>query len=229
MRETVNLGSATLESVLAKENLNAAWSQVKANDGAAGVDGLNVERSRAHITGYWQQIEAALLAGQYQPEAVRAVEIPKANGGVRTLGIPTVLDRLIQQAIHQQLSPVWEPEFSEHSYGFRPGRSAHDAVRAAQEFVKAGKSWVIDIDLKSFFDRVGHDKLRQLVGQKVRDKRLLRLIGDYLRAPLQTPEGRREQRTQGTPQGGPLSPLLANIYLDPLDKELEKRGLSFVR
>jgi len=229
MRETVNLGSATLESVLAKENLNAAWSQVKANDGAAGVDGLNVERSRVHITEHWKQIEAALLAGQYQPEAVRAVEIPKPNGGVRTLGIPIVLDRLIQQAIHQQLSPVWEPEFSEHSYGFRPGRSAHDAVRAAQEFVKAGQSWVIDIDLKSFFDRVGHDKLMQLVGQKVRDKRLLRLIGDYLRAPLQTPDGRREKRTQGTPQGGPLSPLLANIYLDPLDKELEQRGLSFVR
>lgn len=218
-----------LESVLAKENLNAAWLQVKANAGAAGVDGLSVERSRVYITEHWQPIETALLAGRYQPEAVRAVEIPKASGGVRTLGIPTVLDRLIQQAIHQQLSPVWEPDFSDSSYGFRPGRSAHDAVRTAQGFIKAGKSWVIDIDLKSFFDRVGHDKLMQLVGQKVRDKRLLRLIGDYLRAPLQTPDGRRERRAQGTPQGGPLSPLLANIYLDPLDKELEQRGLAFVR
>jgi group II intron reverse transcriptase/maturase len=229
MRETVNTEPVTLEGVLAKENLNAAWLQVKANAGAAGVDGLSVESSRVYITEHWQQIEAALLAGRYQPEAVRAVEIPKANGGVRTLGIPTVLDRLIQQAIHQQLSPVWEPDFSEHSYGFRPGRSAHDAVRTAQGFIKAGKSWVIDIDLKNFFDRVGHDKLMHLVGQKVRDKRLLRLIGDYLRSPLQTPDGRCEKRMQGTPQGGPLSPLLANIYLDPLDKELEQRGLSFVR
>lgn len=229
MRETVKTEPVTLESVLAKENLNAAWSQVKANDGAAGVDGLDVERSQAHIREHWTRIEAALLAGRYQPEAVRAVEIPKANGGVRTLGIPTVLDRLIQQAIHQQLSPVWEPDFSEHSYGFRPGRSAHDAVRAAQAFIAAGKGWVIDIDLKSYFDRVGHDKLMHLVGQKVRDKRLLRLIGDYLRAPQQTPDGRRAKRIQGTPQGGPLSPLLANIYLDPLDKELEQRGLSFVR
>lgn len=229
MRETVNTEPVTLESVLAKENLNAAWSQVKANNGAAGVDGLEVERSLGYIREHWPRIEAALLAGRYQPEAVRAVAIPKASGGERTLGIPTVLDRLIQQAIHRQLSPVWEPDFSEHSYGFRPGRSAHDAVRAAQGFIKAGKSWVIDIDLKNFFDRVDHDKLMQLVGRKVRDKRLLRLIGDYLRAPMQTPDGRQEKRPKGTPQGGPLSPLLANIYLDPLDKELEQRGLSFVR
>jgi len=228
-RETVDMEPVTLESVLAKKNLNAAWVQVKTNAGAAGVDGRDIECSKAHIRESWNRIEATLLSGRYEPEAVRAVEIPKPNGGVRTLGIPTVLDRLIQQAIHQQLSPVWEPDFSEHSYGFRPARSAHDAVRAAQTFIKAGKSWVIDIDLKSYFDRVNHDKLMHLVGQKVRDKRLLRLIGDYLRAPMQTPDGRREQRQQGTPQGGPLSPLLANIYLDPLDKELEQRGLSFVR
>jgi RNA-directed DNA polymerase len=229
MRETVTMEPVTLESVLAKENLNAAWSQVKANDGAAGVDGRDVRRSGEHLREQWESIKAALLAGRYQPEAVRAVEIPKASGGSRTLGIPIVLDRLIEQAIHQQLSPVWEPDFSEHSYGFRPGRSAHDAVRAGPGFIKAGKRWVIDIDLKNFFDRVDHDKLMHLVGQKVRGKRLLRLIGDYLRAPLQTPDGRREQRRQGTPQGGPLAPLLANIYLDPLDKELEKRGLAFVR
>ncbi len=229
MRETVTMEPVTLESVLAKENLEAAWSQVKANDGAAGVDGMEVGIAQACLRASWGRIEAALLAGHYQPEAVRAVTIPKASGGERTLGIPTVLDRLIQQAIHQQLSPVWEPDFSEHSYGFRPGRSAHDAVRAGQGFVKAGKKWVIDLDLKSFFDRVDHDKLMHLVGQKVRDKRLLRLIGDYLRAPLQKPDGSREKRTRGTPQGGPLSPLLANIYLDPLDQELEQRGLSFVR
>lgn len=229
MRETVKTEPVTLEGVLARENLNAAWSQVKANNGAAGVDGLDVKHSQSRIRQEWTKIEAALLAGHYKPEAVRAHPIPKATGGERVLGIPTVLDRLIQQAIHQQLSPVWEPEFSEHSHGFRPGRSAHDAVRAAQGFIKAGKKWVVDIDLKSFFDRVGHDKLMQQVGQKVRDKRLLRLIGDYLRAPIQMPDGRREERTKGCPQGGPLSPLLANIYLDPLDKELEKRELSFVR
>jgi RNA-directed DNA polymerase len=229
MREPVSKEPVTLESVLAKENLNAAWSQVKTNDGAAGVDGLNIEASRAYVTEHWIQIEAALLAGRYQPAPIRAVMIPKPDGGERTLGIPTVLDRLIQQAIHQQLSPAWEPDFSESSYGFRPGRSAHDAVRTAQEHIKAGKSWVIDIDLKAFFDRIDHDKLMHQVGQKVRDKRLLRLIGEYLRAPLQTTDGGLQPRKKGTPQGGPLSPLLANIYLDPLDKELEKRGLSFVR
>jgi len=229
MRETVKTEPVTLEGVLAKDNLNAAWAQVRANKGAAGVDGRDIESSQVHIRAQWTRIEAALLAGQYQPEAVRAATIPKATGGERTLGIPTVLDRLIQQAIHQRLSPVWESDFSEHSYGFRPGRSAHDAVRTAQGFIKAGKRWVIDLDLKSFFDRVDHDQLMSRVARKVRDKRLLRLIGDYLRAPMQTSDGRREKRTQGTPQGGPLSPLLANIYLDPLDKELEQRGLSFVR
>jgi RNA-directed DNA polymerase len=229
MRETVKAEPVTLEGVLARENLNAAWSQVKANDGAAGVDGLDVKSSQSRIREDWTKIEAALLKGQYEPAAVRAQMIPKATGGERMLGIPTVLDRLIQQAIHQQLSPVWEPDLSENSYGFRPGRSAHDAVRTAQGFIKTGKKWVIDIDLKSFFDRVDHDRLMQQVGRKVRDKRLLRLIGDYLRAPMQMPDGRQERRSKGTPQGGPLSPLLANIYLDPLDKELEKRGLSFVR
>jgi RNA-directed DNA polymerase len=229
MHKAEPMEAVTLESVLEKENLKAAWQQVKANGGAAGVDGRDVEQSCDYIRAQWADIEQALLNGRYTPGAVRAVQIPKANGGVRTLGIPTVLDRLIQQAIHQRLSPQWEPGLSEHSYGFRPGRSAHEAVRAGQRYVKAGKSWVIDIDLKSFFDRVGHDKLMHLVGQKVRDKGLLRLIGDYLRAPMLWPDGRQELRRQGTPQGGPLSPLLANIYLDPLDQELEKRGLSFVR
>lgn len=219
----------TLEAVLSKENLTAAWLAVKANDGAAGVDGLNIEQTRKHLQEHWDQIKAKLLQGEYKPGAVRAVEIPKANGGIRTLGIPNVQDRLIQQAIHQKLAPLWEAEFSPHSYGFRPNRSTHDAVNAAQGFVKEGKTWVVDIDLKGFFDEVKHDILMHQVGKKVRDKMLLRLIGGYLRAPMQDKDRRNTKRYKGTPQGGPLSPLLANIYLNPLDKELEKRGVSFVR
>ena len=229
MRDEINPLPVTLEDVLVAANLNAAWAKVKANAGAAGVDGLTVTQSREVIRERWEKTSAALLAGHYVPAAVKAVDIPKANGGLRRLGIPTVQDRLLQQAIHQKLGPLWEPEFSEHSYGFRPGRSAHDAVRAARTYVQTGKNWVVDLDLKSFFDRVDHDKLMHLVGRKVRDQRLLRLIGDYLRAPMQTPDGQRHPRRQGTPQGGPLSPLLANIYLHPLDQELERRGLSFVR
>jgi RNA-directed DNA polymerase len=160
---------------------------------------------------------------------VRAVTIPKPNGGERTLGVPNVQDRFIQQAIHEKLSERCEPFFSENSYGFRPMRSAHDAVRAAQELVKQGKRYVVDIDLKSFFDEVNHDKLMHLLDKHVEDKSLKKLIGAILRAPVQQPDGSRYKRGKGTPQGGPLSPLLANIYLDPLDKELERRGLSFVR
>ena len=221
--------AVTMESVLQSENLKAAWRAVEANRGAAGVDGMGISETRAHLRKHWQSMAEKLTGGVYRPAAIRAVEIPKPQGGIRTLGIPNVQDRLIQQAIHQKLSPLWEAEFSEHSYGFRPGRSAHDAIRAAQGYIQDGKAWVVDIDLKSFFDEVNHDRLMRLVGQKVRDKRVLRLVGGYLRAAMQTPDGRRQKRQKGTPQGGPLSPLLANIYLDALDKELERRGVSFIR
>lgn len=229
MSNEENTEAVTIESVLQRENLMAAWREVKANRGAAGVDGMDVKRTREHLKEHWECIAGKLVAGEYRPAAVRAVQIPKPQGGTRTLGIPNVQDRLIQQAIHQKLSPLWEAGFSEHSYGFRPNRSAHDAIRAAQGYIQAGKTWVVDIDLKSFFDEVNHDRLMRLVGGKIRDKRLLRLIGNYLRAPMQEPDGSRNKRQKGTPQGGPLSPLLANIYLDELDKELEARGLSFVR
>lgn len=229
MHNEEDMVAVTLEAVLQADNLAVAWQAVKANHGAAGVDGMGISQTQAHLEKHWEKIARKLLAGEYRPAAVRAAEISKPQGGVRVLGIPNVQDRVIQQAIHQKLSPLWEAEFSDHSYGFRPNRSAHDAIRAANGFVKSGKTWVVDIDLKSYFDEVNHDRLMRLVGQKSRDKRLLRLIGNYLRAPMQQLDGQRHKRQKGTPQGGPLSPLLANIYLDELDKELEKRGLSFVR
>ena len=218
-----------LEEVLARDNLRAAWAAVKANAGAAGVDGKGIEETERHLREHWPVMRERLLNGAYQPAAVRGVEIAKPGGGKRQLGIPTVQDRLIQQALHHVLSAAFDPDMSEHSWGFRPGRSAHDAVGAARGYVAEGKEWVVDIDLASFFDQVNHDRLMHLLGQRISDKRIMKLIGRYLRAPMDEGDGRHLRRSRGTPQGGPLSPLLANLYLDVLDRELEQRGLSFVR
>jgi len=217
-----------MEQVVSQENATVAWEAVKRNRGAAGIDGMTTEQLRDHIRAHWDRLQAKLLAGRYVPSPVRRVEIPKPNGGVRMLGIPTVQDRWIQQMLLQVLQPIFDPTFSEHSYGFRPGRGAQDAVRAAQNHVKSGKQWVVDMDITKFFDRVNHDLLMHRIGQTIRDKRVLRLIGDYLRAGAMV-EGVVVASEEGTPQGGPLSPLLANIYLDALDRELQQRGLAFSR
>ncbi len=222
------LNEGLLEKMLMPENLRLAWNAVKANHGAPGIDGISIETFEEHMRPHWPKVRAKILEGRYKPAAVKRVYIPKGNGKERPLGIPTVLDRVLQQAMLQVLQPHFEPLFSAHSYGFRPGRSAHDAVKAAQHFIGLGKDWVVDIDLKSFFDEVDHDLLMLRVAQVIRDKGMLRLIGRYLRAGVY--EGGTVTKTlRGVPQGGPLSPLLANIYLDALDKELESRGLSFCR
>ena len=222
------LNEDVMGSVLNRDNLQEAYKRVKSNQGSAGVDGMTVEAFAAHARKHWPVIAEKLKTSTYQPGAIRGVAIPKPQGGERILGIPNVQDRVIQQAVNQVLSPIFEAEFSDHSYGYRPQRSAHDAVRAASRYVMEGKTWVVDIDISAFFDEVNHDLLMTKIGRKVRDKRVLRLIGRYLRAPMER-DGQRIKRNQGTPQGGPLSPLLANIYLDELDKELESRGLSFCR
>ncbi len=217
-----------MEEVLRRENLLAAHARVVANSGAPGVDGMTVHELMAYCREHWPRIRKELLSGTYQPRPVRKVEIPKPGGGVRMLGIPTVLDRMIQQALHQVLAPIFDPMFSADSYGFRPGRSAHQAVRRAREHIAAGHRWMVDLDLAKFFDTVNHDVLMARVAHRVRDKRVLRLIGRYLRAGM-LEGGRVSPRTEGTPQGGPLSPLLSNILLDDLDQELERRGHRFVR
>ena len=217
-----------MDSVVSPENATRAWKAVKRNQGAPGIDGMTTEELRDHIRKHWETIRAKLLAGTYVPSPVRRKEIAKPEGGVRLLGIPTVLDRWIQPMLLQGLQPIFDPTFSEHSYGFRPGRSAHEAVQAAQAYARAGKDWVVDMDITKFFDRVNHDILMTRIGQTIRDKRVLRLIGRYLRAGVMI-EGVVQESGEGTPQGGPLSPLLANIYLDALDRELERRGLAFSR
>lgn len=222
------LNENLMESVLNRDNLIKAYKRVKANGGAPGVDGMSVDAFAEHARQHWPGIAGKLQTGDYQPGAIRGVSIPKAQGGERLLGIPNVQDRVIQQAISQVLSPIFEAEFSDHSYGYRPGRSAHDAIQAASRYVLEGKTWMVDLDISAFFDEVNHDILMAKIGRKIRDKRVLRVIGNYLRAPMQR-DGSKEKRSRGTPQGGPLSPLLANIYLDELDKELEQRGLSFCR
>jgi RNA-directed DNA polymerase len=218
----------SMEAVLGRENLTKALAQVRRNKGAAGVDGMTVGELPAYLKDSWLAIRARLLDGTYQPQPVRRVEIPKASGGLRPLGIPTVLDRFIQQAVMQVLQADWDGTFSETSFGFRPGRSAHQAVERAQAYIASGHAVVVDIDLEKFFDRVNHDILMGLVAKRVADKRLLKLIRGFLNAGVM--EGGLVSPTEeGMPQGGPLSPLLSNLMLDVLDKELEKRGHRFVR
>src|SRR6266436_1491574 len=214
-----------MEEVVNEANAEAAWLAVKRNGGAPGIDRMTTGQLRDHIDKHWETLRSKLLGGTYVPSPVKRVEIPKPNGGTRMLGIPTVVDRWIQQMLLQVLQPIFDPTFSEHSYGFRPGRSAHGAVRAAQQYVQAGKSWVVDMDITKFFDRVNHDILMHRIAKVIRDKRVLRLIGAYLRAGVMV-EGLLGRTEEGTPQGGPLSPLLANLYLDALDEELTQRGLA---
>ena len=218
----------TVEEVVSSENMQRAWRQVKANKGAAGIDDMSITDYPEYARANWTGIKASLLDGTYTPAPVKRVEIPKDSGGTRPLGIPTVSDRVIQQAIAQVLVPVFDPHFSESSYGFRPGRSAHQAVKKVVDLINRGYRYAVDIDLAKFFDTVDHDILMNRVSRKVRDKGILSLIGKYLRAGVVV-NGRLNQTSKGVPQGGPLSPLLSNILLDDLDKELEKRGHQFAR
>lgn len=216
------------ERIWERQNLFAALERVERNGGAPGMDGMTVAELRPYLKEHWLEIRAALDEQTYQPSPVRRVEIPKPDGGVRLLGIPTVLDRFLQQAIAQALTPVFEPLFSAHSYGFRLGRNAHQAIEQAQEYIREGYDWVVDIDLEKFFDRVNHDMLMARVARGVKDKRTLKLIRAYLNSGVMV-NGVVLDTEEGTPQGGPLSPLLSNIMLDDLDRELEKRGHKFVR
>ena len=229
-RETLEPETGQLmEAVVERENMWSALKQVERNKGAAGVDKITVEQLRAYLREHWQRIKTELLADDYHPQPVLKVEIPKPGSkGMRTLGIPTVVDRLIQQALHQVISPLFEPDFSESSYGFRPNRSAQQAVLKAREYVSEGRRWVVDLDLEKFFDRVNHDILMSRLARRIKDKRVLRLIRRYLQAGMMS-NGLTMARREGTPQGGPLSPLLSNILLDDLDKELERRGHKFCR
>jgi RNA-directed DNA polymerase len=226
--ETRPLDPVTVEYVVSRGNMRRAWKRVKANGGAPGVDGITIGQFPAHAKTDWVEIKASLLNGAYKPCPVKRVEIPKDNGGTRNLGIPVVMDRVIQQAISQILTPVFDPHFSESSFGFRANRSAHQAVRNVLKLIQRGYAYAVDIDLAKFFDTVNHDILMNRVSRKVSDKGILCLIGRYLRAGVVV-NGRLNQTSKGVPQGGPLSPLLSNILLDDLDKELEKRGHRFAR
>ena len=218
-----------MEEVCERENLKQALKRVKANKGAPGVDGMTVQALPAYLREHWPTIRASLLDGTYRPQPVRRVEIPKPDGaGVRKLGIPSALDRLVQQAVLQVLQRQWDPSFSDSSYGFRPGRSAHQAVAQAQSYIQSGYGWVVDLDLEKFFDRVSHDILMSRVAKRVGDRRVLKLIRSFLTAGV-LENGLVGATDEGTPQGGPLSPLLSNLLLDDLDRELERRGLRFVR
>ena len=220
--------SNLLEWILERGNMTRAYERVVSNKGSHGIDKMTVDQLKPYLQENWEEIKSQLLEGKYKPTAVRRVEIPKPDGGIRLLGIPTVLDRMIQQAIAQILNGVFDHTFSNSSYGFRLGRSAHDAVKAAREYISEGYDWVVDIDLEKFFDRVNHDKLMSLIARRVGDKRLLKLIRRYLESGIMI-NGLEVVTEDGVPQGGPLSPLLSNIMLDELDKELEKRGHNFVR
>lgn len=217
-----------LERILSRENLILALKRVERNKGSHGVDDMPVQNLRAHIVEHWTSVRAQLETGTYYPQPVRRVEIPKPNGGKRKLGIPTVMDRFLQQAIAQVLTTIYDPTFSEQSYGFRPNRRGHDALRTARRYMKEGCRWVIDMDLEKFFDNVHHDRLMRALSQRIQDPRVLKLIRRYLQAGIME-NGLVQPNTEGAPQGGPLSPLLSNIVLDELDKELEGRGLRFVR
>jgi retron-type reverse transcriptase len=220
--------SGLMELVVERQNLLTALQQVKQNKGSPGTDGMTVEELVPYLKEHWVEIRQELLEGTYRPRSVRRQLIPKSDGGMRELGIPCALDRLVQQAILQVLQPWFDPGFSPHSYGFRPGRSAHGAVLQAQKYVEAGYLWVVDVDLEKFFDRVNHDVLMGRLAKRIQDKRLLRLIRGYLNAGVMF-HGVVMERHEGTPQGGPLSPLLANLLLDEVDQELQKRGHHFVR
>ena len=217
-----------MERAVSRSNLKAALKRVVKNRGSPGIDGMTVDDLLPYLRVHWEELRGSLLAGTYQPQPVKRQEIPKGGGGTRELGIPTVLDRFIQQALLQVLQPGFDPGFSEHSYGFRPGRRAHDAVRRARDFIQSGRRVVVDVDLERFFDRVHHDVLMGKLALRIQDRRVLRLIRRYLSSGVMA-SGVFVQRHEGTPQGGPLSPLLANVLLDEVDKELEKRGHAFVR